>query len=121
MFPSQTEPNIRLRWNFSSSYLVQIRREYQKIVKDSWLPQCLLCNVDTSEDQGPSASPTNNALSANVLLPTSNVSTKKKPGPETANVAGTFLSGSPIHQPHNQTSTLMRHHHASQRKYCVLI
>lgn len=75
--------------------------------------------MDTSEDQGPSASPTNNALSANVLLPTSTVSTKKKPGPETANVAGTFLSGSPIHQPHNQTSTLMRHHHASQRKYCI--
>lgn len=94
----------------------QIRREYQKFVKDSWLPQCLLCSADVNEEQGPTASPTNNALSANVLLPASNVSTKKKPSVESADVAGTFLSGSPVHQPHNQTSTLMRHHHSTQRK-----
>lgn len=95
---------------------IQIRREYQKFVKDSWLPQCLLCNIDVNDDQGPTASPTNNALSANVLLPASNASTKKKSDPESADMAGTFLSGSPVHQPYNQASTLMRHHHSSQRK-----
>lgn len=76
-----------------------------------------MCNVDVSEEQGSSTSPTNNALSANVLLPASNVSTKKKPSSEVVDVAGTFLSGSPVHQLHNQTSTLMRHHHASQCKF----
>lgn len=87
----------------------QIRQEYQKFVQDSWLPQCLQCAVTIDEDQ-PTASPANNALSANVLLPASNTSTKKKNGPDAADVSGTFLTVSPAHHPHGQTSTLMRHH-----------
>lgn len=78
-------------------------------MENSWLPQCLQCAVSTDEDQ-PTASPTNNALSANVLLPSSNTSTKKKNGPDAADVTGTFLTVSPAHHPHGQTSTLMRHH-----------
>lgn len=88
----------------------QIRREYQKFVRDSWLPQCLQCAVPPNEDQS-TASPVNNALSANVLLPASNTSTKKKNGPvDATDVTGTFLTVSPAHHSHGQTSTLMRHH-----------
>lgn len=68
------------------------------------------CAVATAEDQGPTASPVNNALSANVLLPASNTSTKKKTVPDSGDVTGTFLTVSPSHHPHGQTSTLMRHH-----------
>lgn len=74
------------------------------------MPQCLQCAVNVTEDQGPTTSPANNALSANVLLPASNTSTKKKNPTDTADVTGTFLTVSPSHHPHGQTSTLMRHH-----------
>lgn len=49
-------------------------------------------------------------MSANVLLPASNTSTKKKNVPDGADVTGTFLTVSPSLHPHGQTSTLMRHH-----------
>lgn len=82
------------------------------------MPQCLQCAVSPVEDQ-PTASPANNALSANVLLPASNTSTKKKNGPpDAADVTGTFLTVSPAHQPHGQTSTLMRHHQM-QRQHAM--
>lgn len=68
------------------------------------------CAVSTNDDQGPTASPANNALSANVLLPPSNTSTKKKNVPDAGDVTGTFLTVSPSHHAHGQTSTLMRHH-----------
>lgn len=44
------------------------------------------------------------------MLPASNTSTKKKSGTDEADVTGTFLTASPSHHPHGQTSTLMRHH-----------
>lgn len=97
----------------------QIRREYQKFVENSWLPQCFQCAVTTTEDQGPTASPANNALSANVLLPASNTSTKKKNGPvDAVDVTGQFLTMSPAHHPQGQTSTLMRHHQM-QRQHAM--
>lgn len=102
---------------FFFSIKLQIRNEYQKYVRNSWLPQCLQCESIVNEDQGPTASPTNNALSANVLLPVSNTSTKKKTPADVNDVTGTFL-GSPAHQAHGQTSTLMRHHQ-SQRHNIV--
>lgn len=49
-------------------------------------------------------------MSANVLLPASNTSTKKKNVPDGTDVTGTFLTVSPSLHPHGQTSTLMRHH-----------
>lgn len=70
------------------------------------------------EDQGPTASPANNALSANVLLPSSNTSTKKKNGPDAVDVTGTFMTVSPSHHPQGQTSTLMRHHQM-QRQHAM--
>lgn len=81
------------------------------------MPQCLKCTAIVNDDQGPTSSPTNNALSANVLLPASNTSTKKKSTADVSDVTGTFL-GSPSHQPHGQTSTLMRHH-TSQRHNAI--
>lgn len=87
----------------------QIRHEYQKFVRNSWLPQCLQCAATTIEDQGQAPNPANNALSANVLLPASNTNSKKKNGPDAGDVTG-FLTISTTHHPHGQTSTLMRHH-----------
>lgn len=78
------------------------------------------CANSTNEDQGPTASPANNALSANVLLPATNT-TKKKNGPDAVDVAGTFLTVSPSHHPqaqNHQTSTLMRHHQM-QRQHAM--
>lgn len=77
-------------------------------MRNSWLPQCLQCAASSPEDQGQVVNPTNNALSANVLLPASNTNSKKKSGPDAGDVTGTFLTVSTTH--HGQTSTLMRHH-----------